>query len=483
MKTQRTKSESGGLHRRGRRPSVPEAETSDAKQRVLPPRDPAGAVPIENGRRQGFSKQPSAAPSAAVPAEHADQLDEVFAAHGLPLQIQPRKNHERKEDRDADWKACRAELRAVAAELRDAQNAMVFRWLEHHLIGGLTVAGRRNAPGGEAVPTELFLAMYHAAKPCFALAAGDVQTCALNWLVATIKNQRSPNSNLKRWQTVLMLRRRQRPWHWDSPQPIRLSAKTAKIERVGGELHLVVRVVKGAEPIRCLIKSRVATERILRPEGPGQNGKKFNARLDKLNASLALKGALLQEERNGWELKFLSREVAPRLPVDDNLETMFVRTSNEAGWRIRWRGRSAFLVGGEQLADLANVRREQIARRSEMKERGIDSRTAEAQGMKDRWANYCRTLYQQTAAEIVAWCVKHGVRRVAVMAGDEWCALGQVGNDDQRKSEPTRFPFAGFARQLKENAMRRGIIVVSRPNLRSVKRRKEVWEKKMQRSR
>lgn len=410
--------------------------------------------------------------------KHPDQTDELMLARGIPCDVLPRENHAAKKQRDADVDLAKAQLRAVGAEMRDAQNAMVAEWLGFHYVAGSAAMLAVRQPV-EAVPTALFLAMYHAAKPCLSQATTEVLTCALNWLVATIKAQRSPRSTLRRWQAVLVRRNAERPWFWGERQPIRLSPKSAAFEAVGGDIHCVVRVVKGSPPIRLKLKGEVATDRKLRPDGPGRNGAKYNARLAALREAMSVRGALLTESRGSWELTFLERRAAPILPVRDDLRTMFVRPSNEAGWRVRWHGRKAFLVGGEALADLANVRREQIARRSELRARGIDSRTAAAQGMKDRWTNYCRTLYQQTANEICAWCEAHGIERIALMSGDDWCALGSVGNDDLEKSEPTRFPFAAFAGQVKQNAMRRGIVVVSRANFRSVKRRKERWLRKL----
>lgn len=417
--------------------------------------------------------------TASKPKKHAEQVDTLITAQAIPCDVLPRGQHATRADRIADYKQCAKELATVAAEMRDAQNAMVREWLGYHYLAGTSARLAAREPGTEGLPAELFLAMYHAAKPCAPAAASDVLTCALNWLVSTIRTQQSPRSNLRRWQAVLLPRTSERAWHWGEPQPIRLSAKTAQVERVGGELQVVVRVLKGCPPIRLSLKKQVGTDRELRPNGPGRNGQKFNARLDLLRSRLATNGALLTERSGRWQFTFLERKAAPRLPVKETLKTMFVRTSTKAGWRVRLAGRSAFLVGGEALADLANARREQMVRRSELKAAGVDSRTKGGQLMKHRWENYTRTLCQQTVAEIVTWAAKHGVERIAVMAGDEWCALGSVGNDDLQKSEPTRFPFAAFATFLRQKSQHVGIIVTSRANLRSVKRRKELWRRKL----
>lgn len=409
-------------------------------------------------------------------AKHPDQLDEVILAKPMPVQVQPRGPARTHGERAADVAARIAELRGVARELRDAQNAMVREWLRHHLVAGTSQRLAAREVGLEALPAALFLAMYHAAKPLAPTAASDVLTTALNWLVRTIRVQRSPRSNLRRWMAVLAPSRSERVWHFDEPQPIRLSAATCQFEDAGGKVCVAAKVLKGQPPIRLLVKGECGATR---PGGPGRNGRQYNERLRLLCTTLAANGAMLTEVRGQWQFTFLERRAAPRLPVRDDLRTMFVRASAQAGWRVRLAGASALLIEGERLADLADARRRQIARRSELRARGVAAQSKQAQTQKQLWANYCRTLNQQTVAEIVSWCERHGVERIAVMAGDDWCALGSAGNDDLEKSEPTRFPFAEFAALLHGAAMRAGIVVSSRANLRSVKRRKDLWRRKL----
>lgn len=404
------------------------------------------------------------------PPIHPDQLEELITAQAMPCEIRSTPELSAKEAEKL--------LRTVAGELRDAQNAMVTEWLGYHYVAGTDWT---KGVGATACPAPLFLSMYHASKQNSF--TSETHALALNWLVDTIKKQQSPRSNLKRWQAVLSPYRKERAWHWDEPQPIRLSPKNCKIENVGGKIHVVLNVAKGAK-VRLEIKGEVA---VSRSGGPGTNGQKYNERLRMLtiNQIMASKGAMVTERRGKWYFTFLDRQAAPRLPITETPRAMRVRTSNSCGWKVAYYGRNGkwqrnrVLLRAE-LAALAEVRCDHIAKRVEMKARGLDVRSKEVQSQNQRWNNYCSTLIGQCVSEIIELATTEGIELIQIMAGDEWCALGMAGNEEKKASEPTRFPFGEFALKLKQKAMRAGIATANHPNLRSVKRRKERWLRRLE---
>jgi len=409
-----------------------------------------------------------------------DPPKECTRAVALPLTLLPRDMASRGKARRDDVARCKRDLTRIARQLRDAQNAMIRYWFVHHCLAGTPAALVRRGPGLVPITSDLTMAMYYAGRSAAPDVAARVVSLATHWLCQTIRVQRSPRSNWRRWQAVLLPANTERLWHWDHAQPIRIDANCAKIELVGGDIRLTLR--PGCDPITAVVKGQVARDKTLRPNGPGQNGAKYNERWQEFADKLSVNACLVTERGGKWFFTYLQRKPAPKLPIEKTLPTLFIRTGNRSGLRCRFRGRSTTMIGREALLDLADARRRQIARRSELKARNIGFKSRKAKEVKGLWANYCATLIGQTVSEIVKACVRCGVRRIGCMAGDEWCALGSVGNDELDPKEPTRFPFAEFLLRLREKGEEHGILVVTRPNFRSIKRRKLLAQKRIERN-
>lgn len=370
-------------------------------------------------------------------------------------------------EREADISAQRDALRLAARQAAAACNAMTLKWLGAHYVGGSSVQLAADPRQVQFSDSSLNLEIYHTART----AAPELLplNCAatFQWWASSFKTQVSPRDNVKRWRQVL--RGLEAAPHYGLTQPIRVAPNACKLNVTEDAMVIECKVLAGGESVRLEVK---------RPHDEttptGGNGRKYQDRWRTVANLTKMNGVQLVAVGARWEVRpVVSREA--RAPLAEEGKTLFLRASTRSAFAARMDGKTVLLFE-HAIPLIENARLNLIAVRAEEKAAGrTGARNKNREAATAKWSNTCATLSRQLCSYIVGWCERNGVTTIALRYGDDAALLSHCGlTEEELATEPTRYPYRQFAEFLHQKACLVGIAVIPTPNLRSVKRRKEL---------
>lgn len=355
--------------------------------------------------------------------------------------------------------ACRANARAAWKAVR-----MIFTW--HELAGTAERLLAGSSAGAPVVPGDLSPLIYQAMKR----AAPRINPISLQWtnqwLMRTLSEQGSPKSGYKRWEEAVM--GRQHLPIFDS-LPLRVYDSFCKIELHGGHLWVRPKLIREQPKGWLDLRLRLARPR---PNG-SRKSEKHQAMYERAELVAAGEAKLpcsqiffSAYDRKWWfALTYDKGEpVAP--PAADQLTTLFLRPARRAAFLAHYNGRG-MLLWDEYLLELGQHRRDFIAAR--------ENKSRDAK----KWFHYCETLAHKWACEVSRRCKQAGVNEVVVLGGRTDAAINVCGlGEEERKREATKFPVAKLLEIFSRKLLFEGVLVTTRANLRSIKRRKSNAQKR-----
>ncbi len=335
----------------------------------------------------------------------------------------------------------------------------------------LLMALRDNLPS--AVPPNLSSQLLRdAGAQCPEVHSGTLLG-TMNWLAQTIKVQKSPKFNCPRW--LLVLNKRESPWYFNGPQPIRLWSGNAKIIRRENGIAVSVRLERYAVPGKKHAESTPVILYIDRPRASANRSAthraSYAAACEIADGTRKLAQSQLHFDGGKWRLRMTVEGAAAKdSSMRDKDRMVIVRPGRRDALRVRAPGRSGGF--GETALDRVSYWRGNIDQHRKAvaaSAGGITNRSSEY--LSQKWRNKVKGVCKSLVADIARALVGDSCGKVLWLDGNHKTAgLALAGKSDERDSREL-FPFHMLRDMAARSLERLGIEVGGRANLRSVKRR------------